>query len=216
MHFIYWVWIICGILICLTILVDQYIFQKAHAEVIIPDLYGKWDKTPCYSFNFARDQLAYRYTLLRAAIDLRKDIGHYYQIWDVPKKECVNIRTHSSTNQDGDFIIFGNALCNSGNVTKSCTINLWLEGMPLNKAYNTIKHEIFHSFGFGHITTTTPQEFPALVLTNDLMLSSTTPYHKFTKADKYAFDYKYGENGFAAPNNHTLGYTVIPRELLAP
>lgn len=191
-----------------TLLIDAY------AEVVMKTLWSAWDEAPCYSFNISKDQLAYRYTLLKSLKDLKSDIGDKFQIWAIPKDGCVKIITHSRQEIRDDRYIYGEALCNKDAPINTCRINMYLENLPLNVAYAVMKHEAFHTFGFGHLTTSTLAEYPAAILTSDLMRSGVNQHSKFSEITLYAFKQKYGEDGFDGLNNHTRQDIIIPKELV--
>lgn len=189
---------------------------SAHGEIISKALWSAWDHTPCYSLITIPEHYEWRYTILDAMRDLESDIGQDMRIYAKPVPGCIDIKTIGTPMNEGTGRIFGEAICNTTKPIKECHIKIYLPDLSLKKAYVVTKHEMFHTMGFGHLTSTKMTEFPAVITSNSLMLSQTNGFNKFTSIEKFVFEHKYGNDGFGGWNNYTIGDIVIPKNIVIP
>jgi hypothetical protein len=186
-----------------------------------PNYQGAWDHPPVICIKFEQKNEQYKYDVLAGITAWKKALRDYYkdnrfdfEIYSYHHKKCDVLMwfdNNSPLRLTGDTAA-GATQCKANHgILQSCFVEISTRNTPNQAMKNVVTHEIGHVWGFGHLITDKTREYPAAVLTSDIMLNGVSKLTKITACVLEAFEQKYSDDGWNGTNNYTTNNFYVTK-----
>lgn len=176
----------------------------------IPTFQGSWQREPMVCVDFSEESLKHKHSVLTGIKEWKVQLGKYFNSnafdfqMSTRAKNCdINVSFYKTLPVHDAY---GATACRTdgGGGLEKCTVEIYLDRTPTQLVKNVVTHEIGHAFGFSHERTEKQEQYVYVILKGGIMLNGVTKHSKIDSDLLWAFEQKYGRNGWSSTADRNM------------